>query len=160
VFTAWRQGRALATRRKSPAALFRRAAVDLCRNLRGTSRVLLGNVVKLVQGLTRTVARIRRDIEDIFGTKLTWAEIEDLKRQAQLDRVERAIAEQRQFFEEWQATERQRLEEESALEEERVRAIRLAQDTSPGASTPPGCPTRSLTRGWHISAHHRIRRVH
>jgi hypothetical protein len=146
-------------RRTSLAVVFREAAVELCRDFKNTARVLLGDVVKWVQGVARTMASIRRDLEEVFGPRLTSVDIENLKRQAELDRIERAAAEQRQFVEEWQAAERERLEDEWALEEERMRAIRLRQDLCRCGSTLPATSTRSVGRGWRISAHRRARPV-
>jgi hypothetical protein len=155
VAAAWRHARALVKRRKPPAALFREAAVNLCRNLGSTARELLGGAVKLVQSVTRIMASIRRDIEEAFGVKLTWAEIEDLKRKAKHDRAERDAAERRQLMEEWLEADRQRIEEERALEDERIRAIRLGPDPSSCASTPPSRPTKAMRRTELISVHGR-----
>lgn len=121
--------------------------------------MLLGDVLKLAKGMARSMERIRRDLEDVFGAKLTPVDIEDLKRQAELDRAERDASERRQLIEEWQAAERQRLEEEQALEEERMRAIRLGQDPSSRGSTLPSRLRKVGGRGWQIPAHHRVRRV-
>jgi hypothetical protein len=110
MFDVWRDGGALMKRRKSFADVFLEAAADLCRNAKSATRQLVGDVVKLAHGLARCMAEIRLDLEEAFGVKLTWADIEDLKRKAERDRVERDAAERWQIIEEWLAAERQRLE--------------------------------------------------
>ena len=96
-------------------SLFRQAANELC--------WFTKSFASLLQSGAGILTEIRRDLQKIFWGKLTWLEIEKIKRDAEAHRVKQEAAERRAIFEKWQAEERERLQRWA--EEDKRQAAKL-----------------------------------
>ena len=113
---------------KPRKSAFAKAAAQICRRMPQS-------VIRFFKSAAREIEKMRRDLEQALGVKLTWRDIEDIKRKRRAGEAEAKAFEHRRIAE-WHAWERRAFEEE--WEERLRRVMQLAGASSPFAPRPTG----------------------